>query len=72
MKKLFKILTVLGISSVFLLGCAVCGCADDGTDTPQIPEILYTTDDVLIGQFDANDERFAPESVTMRDRKSVV
>ena len=70
MTKTFKSLTMLGIASVFICASALCGCKKEpGTITPppEIPQIQYTTDDALISQFNANDERFAPENVTMRE-----
>ncbi len=70
MTKTFKSLTMLGIASVFICASALCGCKKEPesvTKQPEVPQIQYTTDDALISQFNANDERFAPENVTMRE-----
>lgn len=67
MKNILKTLTLLSVTSLLACAAALCGCADGGNQKPEIPEIAYTTDDALIDAYDANDERFKPENVTMRE-----
>lgn len=70
MKKLFKVLTVFAITSAVMCGAALCGCGDKEPEPDpesEVPEILYTTDDAYITECTANDARFNPENVTMRE-----